>query len=200
MSWEKFINTADEYLISYFCPPHSIGKAKLFLISHSVELYLKALFYKQTSNINKTMEYGHNIWSIWKKLKQNDSNFMVNWNFSERIYQIMKNKKNIDRFTKDEEDDYHLNKEFYTICVFEGDIKYLGVNLKRWKFGSYAVSNSTPNNYWVNFFKDLRIHLKFPTKEFDDIIPHTVKMEPICEPYSNNLLEIANAFNPDHNV
>jgi len=92
--WRSFLWTADEFFIAYSLPPLNLLSVKLFLIGHTVEMYLKAANTKITGDIDRAIRFGHKIKEIWADCKGRDPNFMPS-------YEIRDSVCNEDLFTQD---------------------------------------------------------------------------------------------------
>ena len=73
--WQDFLSPADQWFVAYAVGPMAIA-VSLFSVGHSVELYLKAAFAKQTGDVEKAMKFGHNLKGLWDALKALDPAFM----------------------------------------------------------------------------------------------------------------------------
>jgi hypothetical protein len=73
-NWYDFLDTADQFFISYSISP-SLIPVNRFEIGHTVELYLKTTNTKLTGDTDRAIKFGHNIKAIWDECKKLDSSF-----------------------------------------------------------------------------------------------------------------------------
>jgi hypothetical protein len=167
--WDSFLSAADEWFITYSLPP-ALPCVKLFAIGHVVELYLKAANTKLTNDIERAIDFGHNIKAIWDQCKRQSINFMPNFEIKGSVFE--KNFLSADvvkRLDKAELMHFLKNQEFYVIAKYLKDLKYLGAPLKSVK-NAYAVGFVHPNPYWIEFLREIRDYIGHPQKDRQDII------------------------------
>lgn len=166
--WHSFLTAADEWFITYSLPP-VLMNVKLFTIGHTVELYLKAAITKITGDIERAINFGHQVKRIWDDCKAKDSGFMPRYEIRDDIYRIDLLNRPYEGLSK--EDIIHLgnNYELYVIAKHLPDLKYLGAPLKTMK-GTAGLYLIHPHDYWIHFLKDIRHYLGHPAKGRRDII------------------------------
>ena len=136
---------------------------QLFVIGHSVELYLKSCYTKLTGNAQKAVRFGHDIAGLWSACKQADHAFMPHYELLSRVLAAnVTNFGSVDSLTKDEQLHFLHHQSFYLVAKHLPDLKYLGAPLKTIK-GEYAIGAIYPDDYWVSFIRELRRFLGHPT-------------------------------------
>lgn len=172
--WWSFLRAADEWFVNYASVPADLSSVITFSIGHTVELYLKATYVKNTGDMHQAIKYGHKIRELWGACKSYDKNFMPNYEIRNCVF-------NADLFNTPTElreilsdDDlkhYFKHQELYLIAKLLPDLKYLGAPLKFLK-GAYAFGYIHPNPYWIEFFKEFRSYLQHPSENRLDFIKH----------------------------
>lgn len=173
-SWNGYLVDAEDFFISYMaaCEISSLSTG-LFLIGHSMELFLKAVFIKQTNDENTAINTAHNVRELFELCQRNDPYFMPNLGFKgtfEELYNIscranenlMCSRTDTDGFTRDEIDKYvHFieHQEFYYISENLMNLKYYH---SRWKgsnpffrLNRIYIPTARPNPFWIGFVKDV---------------------------------------------
>lgn len=151
---------------------------KFFAIGHTVELYLKAANTKITGDIERAIRFGHQIKAIWDDCKVNDSAFMPKYEIRDDIYNMDLQNRPYERLNQ--EDGIHLgnNYELYIIAKYLPDLKYLGAPLKTMK-GAAGLGLIFPNDYWIDFLKDMRRYLGHPEEGKMDKISYHIDRSPM---------------------
>lgn len=172
--WNGYLVDAEDFFISYMtaCEIPNLSTC-LFLIGHSVELFLKAVFIKQTNDENTAINTAHNVRELFELCQGNDLHFMPNLGFKgtfQELYGISRranenlthNRARIDGFTCDEVDKFtHFieHQEFYYISENLMNLKYYH---SRWRgrnpffrLNRIYVPTIHPNPFWIGFVKDV---------------------------------------------
>ena len=131
------IANPDRYSIS----PHAA--------SHSMELLLKSAIIKLKNNESEAINYGHKIQDIIKDINHYgvlDTPLILNLNLFDdvEISQEELNKKNVMAMCSKYSSGLH-EYEYYIYLKFCGDLKYLGLPLKKAKSGRVSMVCSFPN-------------------------------------------------------
>lgn len=91
---------------------------------------------------------------------------------------------------KDDFENFWTNEELYYILKHVSDIKYIGSPLKSKSIvdnaGIWGYQSHNP--YWINFFKEIRRYLNYPTKNSVDEIIYFINSDRI-PPSSKNYLK-----------
>lgn len=149
-AWElatDFMPSADEFLVLYALSCEGpLARVSLFCIGHAVELYLKAVYTYQTGDKRKAIDYRHNIKSLLKACKNNDSDFMKNFDFGPPSHP-------------------KVMHEFQFVADHLADLKYIGAT--KGSIKSYAYIGH--NDYWLEFVREIRKYLNYPGKQTDFI-------------------------------
>jgi hypothetical protein len=186
--WGGFLWDAEEFFISYMatCAIPNLNN-RLFLIGHSVELFLKAIRINQINDINQAMREGHDVRSLFGKCQAGPTPFMPSFSFKgtfEELYGISEkvnkhltdnliNIKNItitDCLTEDEKEKYvHFieNQEFYLISENLINLKYFHSPWKPQKGSRFFqlkginIVTMYPNPFWIEFVKNAYNYLGY---------------------------------------
>ena len=162
--WEEFALTGDEFLAAYALSS-GLVRATPYLIGHATELYLKAAYAahlgagKSLAELRRefrdNFNGGHNLKALWDALKQQDG-FMPDFNIREDLYEVPYVDKGL-KMGLSEEDLAHLgvNFEWYFIFRHHNELRYPVEQPLSYFF-------SWPGDFWVKFFKDLRIFIGYP--------------------------------------
>ena len=183
----EFICLADEYLISYVCLPCDLLKVKQFLIVHALELYLKAVYFKNTNDYEKTIQFKHDIYKLFKSCKVFAPSFLADVVIEEKILQIFQSKNAHQKICSNVEQ--MKNYPFYLACYYAGNLKYFGLKNKSINFNQDIVESGDTIYYWAEIFNKIRNYLKFPEtsntidllnltinkREFNDVIINRLK-------------------------
>jgi len=88
--WKDYVRDADEFFIAYAmtCPCGHLQN-HLFLIGHAIELYLKAIYIKQTGDEAKAMRCRHNVKELFEACQENVPPFLPKFEFNGN-YEIFK--------------------------------------------------------------------------------------------------------------
>lgn len=151
MDWFRFLYTADEFIISYAVTP-PILMIKLFLVGHAAELYLKAVFTKQTGNIDQAISYKHRIKDLFVQCQKNDKLFLSDFDYN--------------KLESDEEYRRDKHLELYYVGKYMSELKYLGATFSDMN----DLQRYGPNYEWADFFKRIRLYLKYPPKGYKDCL------------------------------
>ena len=120
-NWEGFLFAADQFLVSYSCPP-DLTPVKLFEIGHTVELYLKTANTKLTGDIIRAINFSHRLKDIFDDCKSLDPNFMPNYEIKTSIYDSDFIKNNGTKLPPIDQPHYFDNQELYVITKHLMDI------------------------------------------------------------------------------
>ncbi|HEY0765430.1 MAG TPA: hypothetical protein VGD61_23835 [Pyrinomonadaceae bacterium] len=174
-NWNCFLQSADEWLITYALPPQRFIFVKLFAIGHVVELHLKASYAKLSGSVDEAICLGHNIPGLWNACKA-DTSFMPGFELRQSVLnaEILNTDAVSQQLSADDRDHLFANMEFYVIAKYLADLKYLGAPLKKID-KAYAIGGNFPNIYWIRFLKELRAFLDTPTKERVDFVDEYLK-------------------------
>ncbi len=184
--WGGFAWDAEDFFISYLemCK-NSFLHNHQFLIGHSIELFLKAIFIEQTGDVDGAMGYRHNIKSLFRKCQTSDRPFMPDFEFkgtfeelsklSERVNKnLIDNKVMVKGFTPIEEEKFlhfmnHI--EFYLISENLVDLKYYHTpwlsKSPIYKFMATTCPRLLPNPYWIEFVKKVENYLGYTSKDIE---------------------------------
>src|SRR3712207_497878 len=83
--WHDFLDPADDWFVTYAMAPLAMA-VSLFAVGHTVELYLKATYAKQTGDMNQAMKFGHRLKDLWDCLKARDPAFMPSYEIRDLVY------------------------------------------------------------------------------------------------------------------
>ncbi|MDD5116434.1 MAG: hypothetical protein PHW98_05155 [Candidatus Omnitrophica bacterium] len=166
--WCRFLYTADEFLVAYTVIPPRL-MISLFLVGHAAELYLKAVFTKQTGNIDKAVRYGHRIKELFIKCKENDKSFLPDLDYK--------------RLENDVEYRKEKHLELYYVGKYLADLKYLGVSFSEMR----DLQRYGPNYEWANFFRRIRLYLKYPPKGHKDFLKDNLNDLGLSDQHKNYL-------------
>jgi hypothetical protein len=180
LNWTDFLWSADQFIVSYSVDIGLIP-VKLFEIGHAVELYLKASYAKQKNNVDQAVFFGHRLKDLWDACKCEDPAFMPSFEIRDTVF----NSNFVldqGRFLNEEDvKNFWENQEFYYVLKHLSDIKYIGSPLK----SKSIVDNAgiwgyhSHNPYWINFFKEIRQYLKYPTEHTMDWIKYFIESNEI---------------------
>ncbi|MDP2719759.1 MAG: hypothetical protein Q8P44_08030 [Dehalococcoidia bacterium] len=169
--WDSFLWTADEWFITYSLPPGNLSGVKLFAIGHTVELYLKAANTMLTNDIDRAINFGHNLKAIWDDCKK-DSKFMPSFVFRDSVFnRYFLSESEAKCLDKADLLHYLENQEFYIVAKYLSDLKYLGAPLKSVK-GAFSFGYVHQHPYWIKFLRELRDYIGHPNETRQDIIAH----------------------------
>ena len=175
--WEQFVFAGDEFLAAY-ASTEALPQATPYLIGHAVELYLKAVYVAHFGNGKKLDELkrefqnkfngGHDIKALWDELKHLRG-FMADYLIDSKLYLV-------DLATASSlptEDQKHISEHFEWYFTFRhfNDLRYPSE-----KTGSYFFSS--PCDFWIKFFRDLRSFLGYPQKGPADHLAQIIKHVP----------------------
>lgn len=187
-SWSGFLWDAEEFFISYMatCDIRNLNN-RLFLIGHSIELFLKAIRIYQINDVNRVMSESHDVRSLFGKCQAGAPPFMPGFSFKgtfEELYGISKkvnkylsdnliNIENItitDCLTEDEKEKYiHFieNQEFYFISENLMNLKYFHSPWKSqngyrfFQLKGINIVTMYPNPFWIGFVKNAYNYLGY---------------------------------------
>jgi len=169
--WFSFLWTADEWFINYTLPP-ALAQVKLFIIGHSIELYLKAAYTYISDDVNKAISFGHRIKSLLDACKELVPSFMPSYEIRDKVLEtIFDPNQNLDHLEKDNLEHYFAHQELYFIAKMLPDLKYLGAPLKTIK-GPYGLVQMERNPYWIDFLTEIREFIDYPRADLQDIIKY----------------------------
>jgi len=174
--WLSLVYHGDEWFVSYACVPSGLPSVVTFSVGHAVELYLKGTHTKVFGDIQKAINFGHNVKDLWDACKGYDKNFMPDYEIRDSVFASDVMKGTLDkRLSKDDQMHLLKNHTLYIVAKYLPDLKYLGVPMKTHK-GPYALGYVHPDPYWIGFFKDMRSYLGYPPKDRADFIEQQLDM------------------------
>ena len=179
--WDDFLWPADQWFVAYATAPPAPA-VTLFAIGHTVELYLKAAFMKQTGDEQQAMAFNHKIKRLWDTLKANDPAFMPSYELRDVVYNSDFAKFHGKNLSHDTWMHFIKNQELYWIAKHLADLKYIGVRLKTIEHPGW-LGMEHPNDYWIAFLKELRGYLQYPGPHHGDGIRQFLK-----HPYNSSVL------------
>jgi hypothetical protein len=182
----EFICLADEYLIAYVCLPYDLLRVKQFLITHALELYLKAVYFKNTNNYKEAIQFKHNIYRLFKSCKEKDRAFLSELKIDEKILQKFQSKNAYQKVFK--EYGNIENHPFYLSCYYAGDMKYYGLKNKSINFDQDIMESESTIHYWADIFNKIRNYVNFPeTSNTIDIIDQAINRNELSNEIITNL-------------
>jgi hypothetical protein len=181
-TWDSFLDTADQFFISYSCPPFFVP-VKLFEVGHCVELYLKAALSKLSTTEN-AIRYSHKLKDIFNECKKLDGQFLPNYEIRVSIYESNFVNGDFSGFKESDLEHYFENQELYYISKHLFDIKYIGAKQHSVDREGTIWLMSVQNPYWIGFIKELRHYLGWPTLHHRDMIKEIIKTDEL--PFSAN--------------
>jgi len=171
--WRSFLWAADEWIVTYSLLPLSLTHVHLFTIGHACELYLKAAHAKLTGDITGTVKHSHHLKALWDDCKQRSSSFMRSFDLVEKVYGTtlpeLTSGLVAEGLSPEDRVNYIRHRELYIVFKMLPDLKYLGAPMKSVK-GPYAMGEIFPNDYWIEYFRDMRAFLGHPAPKFQDAI------------------------------
>jgi hypothetical protein len=178
--WEQLARDAAEWLVAWISSP-PLPAVTLFLIGHTIELYLKAA-YAAKSEAGKTREqlvcelkgYKHNLWRLWATLKR-DCKFMPAHRLRQDLYRKSCADVSFAASRSDKERD-HLSEynELYVVFEHLPDLKYMF--LPPWE--PPVLTFSLPGHFWLNFIQELRAYMEYPRPGVvDHLVPLMKKLQ-----------------------
>jgi hypothetical protein len=199
--WGGFLMDAETFLVSYLeLDALSLRDTSLFLVGHSIELFLKAIYIEQTGDVNAAMNFRHNIMGLFKSCQKGSPPFMPKFEFkgtfeemsklSERANQNLTNGKSlIEGFSSIEEQNFlHFMKYSELYLIFENLANFKYANSpwpKKSSLFKYRVKTSprsTPSHVLVEFavkaedylgYNSSNIKEHFEKFELDDLRGNT---------------------------
>src|SRR5438046_2379218 len=121
--WKVFLPTADEWIVAYSLPP-ALHTIKLFMIGQAVELYLKSVVAKQMGSVDRALEQRHDIKKLWDLCKENDPNFMPEYEIRQSVLNAGKEPLGLfapeglelsSKLSKVDFEHYQANSELYAV-------------------------------------------------------------------------------------
>lgn len=147
----------------------------LFLVGHTVEMYLKAASAKITGDLNEAIQFGHKIKDIWFNCKKHDPDFMPSFEIRESVYNVELFKSGVwNRLTSSDFQHFMANQSLYIIAKLLPDLKYLGTPMKSIT-GGFGLAFAHRDPFWIDFLKELRAYLQIPEMDHLDIIRQHVE-------------------------
>jgi hypothetical protein len=192
--WKGFLSDAEDFFFTYLVmSDFSFRCNDLFLIGHSVELYLKAIRIKQTGDVEGTIKKGHSVRTLFELCQNHYSNpFMPDFKLKGKYIDLYNIQSEL--FTGKSADNEELAnnmhfveyQEFYLIADHLADLKYFNSKWKtitNWGKRGKCIVSMLPNPFWINFAKEAenyldndiaRIKARFSRFEIgDNLRPHT---------------------------
>ena len=102
-----------------------------------------------------------------RNAKKIDPTLLSKYNFNKKSYEIISTYGVWDGLNEEEKTHLMENNEFYQICKYKGDLKYLGLPRKGFDRPD-AVGINVPNEYWAHILGEIRGKLNFPPENCDD--------------------------------
>lgn len=186
LNYKMWINAADEFIISYLhhieirlsnkeVPFTSIFN-RLFLIGHSIELYIKAAYIKTFNDFPKT---NHDLLKVINIIQERNPQFLNEINISNA--QVEKYSLNEQARVSEPNDD------LIRILKYIPDFKY-PANHKR--FSTFSFSDIEPNKLYAQFIKKLRGYITSNDLVYEEnLLSYFLKKEIFKELACNNFLE-----------
>jgi hypothetical protein len=167
--WGRFARDADEFFISYImvvCDSSFLFSTH-FLIGHSVELYLKAVYIKQTGDVAGAS--GHNVRELFEACQKGKPPFMPSFSFKGtfgELHSLSQKKFNGIILTKEEDEKavhFLEHQEFYLIADNLMNLKYFS---SLWKGKGKEnkgknIASMRPDIFWINFVKEVKAYLGY---------------------------------------
>lgn len=172
--WRKLLPTADEWFIAYSMPPNfSFVHIRMFLVGHAVEVYLKAAHAKIFGDLRAALAKGHRIDLLLSECQAADHRFMADYRLKPHILRMLDkllllDLAGIQQLSKGNLDHYGHHQELYMVAKHLPDLKYYGAPWKKLP-GSPPLGFVWPNDYWIQFFRELRAYLGYPGAGGDHI-------------------------------
>lgn len=176
---------AEDFFIFYMMTcENSFLNNRLFLIGHSVELYLKAIYIKQTGDIDGAMNNKHNVRRLFELCQAGNPPFMPNFSFKgnfEELHTIANkvysgisfpaglNASLAANLTTEETEKFkHFieYQEFYLVSENLLNLKYFYSPWKGnafWKKMQKSIAFVFPNPFWIDFVKEAKEYLGYDT-------------------------------------
>lgn len=184
MIWKDYAEDADEFFVAYAVTCPYFLHNHFFLIGHAVELYLKAIYIKQTNDENAAMKYRHDVKGLFESCQNNVPPFLPKFKFIDNyeIFQFKGTYKELQelgakghRTPSENEKWLHFMTygEFYLIAENLNNLKYFSCQWKHydpfWRNHLKAVASIKPNNFWAEFVKQARTYLGYSGEDNDVI-------------------------------
>ena len=164
--WTQFLHMADDFLIAWVLSCHYRFLDLPFLFGQAMELYLKAVFAKQTNNPDAAIKFGHKIRDLFQACKNNDPSFMPNFKFEGTVEEMEELEREfISGKLKDDDEGlrrfhhFFSNKLFYVASEHLQDLKYYG---SKWKTCNHNVPvpcGSIIHNNELDLVKEIKRYL-----------------------------------------
>jgi hypothetical protein len=187
--WKNYVSDADDFLITYAVTcPCGLLHSHLFLIGHAVELYLKAIYIKQTGDEYKAIKEGHNLKNLFELCQNNTPPFLPkfesNGNYEifkfkgtyEELYELAQKTIQGTGLTSWEKEKFlHFSyyMEFYLIAENLNNLKYFSCQWKSrdpfWQKHLKYIASYKPNDFWIEFVKQARSYLGYSGEDNDMI-------------------------------
>lgn|GEM_PF-3287154 len=188
--WKDYARNADEFFIAYSMTcPCTLMSCHLFLIGHAVELYLKAIYIKQTNDEIGAIKKGHKLKELFKlcqenippflpkfKFKENYEIFNFRGNYKELLELYMKANESWNEWTPFEKEKvlhFISYSEFYLISENLNNLKYMYCQWKHsdpfWREHLGSIVSISPNPFWIEFVKQVRSFLVYGGEDNDMI-------------------------------
>jgi len=189
--WRDYVRNADEFFIAYAMTcPCALLSNHLFLIGHAVELYLKAVYIKQTNDEINAIKKGHKLKGLYKSCQENVPPFLLKFKFKENheIFNFrgnykellelemgaIKSGKSLTDFEREKVLHFISYKEFYLISENLNNLKYIYCQWKHsrdpfWREHLQAIASIKPNPFWIEFVKQVRSFLGYGGEDNDMI-------------------------------
>ena len=169
--WISILRTGDEFIVTYALPPYALNRAKLFVIGHAAELYLKAAFVKITGDAQRAAIFGHNMQKLLTACKQEDPSFLPNYELRSSVMAVdMMNASTWDQLSEDDYNHLGRHQPFYLTAQYLIDLKYVGLPRpgKSKPQGPTSFAYVIPDDYWIGFFKEVRSYMQYPSGAHKD--------------------------------
>lgn len=169
--WAGYARDADEFFISYMMVAcnSSFLFSSHFLIGHSVELYLKAIYIKQTGDVDGAG--GHNVRELFEACQKGNPPFMPGFSFKgtfEELHSL--SQKYITGISLNEEESekaihFIEHQEFYLIADNLMNLKYFNSPWRGSGKGNKGknIASIKPDFFFIKFVREAKAYLDFDT-------------------------------------
>jgi hypothetical protein len=166
--WTQFLFMADNFFIILVISCHYRFLYLPFLFGQAMELYLKAVYAKQTNDPNRAINFSHNVRKLFQKCQENDPAFMPNFKFEGTVKEMKElEQKYLSGELKDDKEGlrrinhFFSNQIFYVASEHLQDLKYFG---SKWKTSHHkheisVMCGSITSNNELNMVRDIKRYL-----------------------------------------
>lgn len=166
----NWIDLGNQFIILYLLGRgFSLSNAKNFSIAHAFECYFKACITNKY-NENKAIEYGHEIFKMFSKLK-NDPNLLPNIEIEQNTFDLYRIDKKFQEIPFDKQKKILLVQHLLFLFKYCADLKYNKFNSKHKLESEVAYGLIYPDDRFAEIFFEIRKYLKYErTNETDSIL------------------------------